>query len=863
MAAVNVNRVNAPQAFVSSFAPRIRQYGNSLLTPVIPQSVVPNVRTTKRGTTAINYAEEFDEDSIEDSDNPRRATGLRTAQQRRDVDPAVEKAKELGKEATAPVEVQGIWRDWMGKPKRTMTERQLYLQAVLPTTLVPIRIDLDVAPFRPDAALPTPANAKDFGIDENLPAYKAPDVTPSYRLKDSFLWNLHEGLITPDMFAKVFVDELDFPVMRKQTMIAEIAQQIRQQLEEHAAAALHPLFQPQTKEPTAQTAAAPTPSLRHAISREDSSTPMQADTPRSPHPNNISLVNGHHSVSGAQTPLANGTSTPAITVTAQRSQPEETTSSVLNPPDTHRCVLNLSINLQNRLYTDKFEWSLQHPVGFAEIFAKRTCADIGLPGEWVPQMAHAIYESSLRLKKDMIDNNSTLAGVVGSGVDGWGVVDNEACEYHGTAESALGVGAGWRFDEDGLGYEWEPRIEVLNKEEIEKREGDRERQIRRQRRETARFTTNYAAQAGGIGSNDFFAGGLGASQGPNGIGGGEDERMGRGERSKKKRRFRSLSPVGRETPEAAGFGGTSAQLTEGERQYWTCSHCNIWGQAVWGVRDGPKGPRTLCHNCGLLYERDKRLPPWSHRLFALEKNQATREAQLPPSWPTQQPPARPLQTDLAAFTASQATPAAALSTSTPGRLPPFRVNSANSATPSHLHHSSSTPHHHSHTQHHPHAHPHADEPINPSSHLYTGASANASGGQGQISASTLADIVNYAEPGEDLDWTRITEPRERKRLQNIINGRKYRERRLAAEGLGGSGGNYPGAAGQGSFLSMGYGARQSLSAPTNTNTGTPAPTTAPMGQQASASSPAPQNNNAAVSAPGGLPMVQGTNTPRS
>lgn len=97
--------------------------------------------------------------------------------------------------------------------------------------------------------------------------------------------------------------------------------------------------------------------------------------------------------------------------------------------------------------------------------------------------------------------------------------------------------------------------------------------------------------------------------------------------------------------------------------------------------------------------------------------------------------------------------------------------------------------------------------INPASHLYTGASA---GGQGQISASTMADIVNYAEPGEDLDWTKITEPRERKRLQNIINGRKYRERRLAAEGHGGSGGNYPGAAGVGSFLSQGYGQRQSL-----------------------------------------------------
>jgi len=47
---------------------------------------------------------------------------------------------------------------------------------------------------------------------------------------------------------------------------------------------------------------------------------------------------------------------------------------------------------------------------------------------------------------------------------------------------------------------------------------------------------------------------------------------------------------------------------------------------------------------------------------------------------------------------------------------------------------------------------------------------------------------DYAIEGEDLDWTKITDPRERKRLQNIINGRKYRERRLAQEaaGLGGS-----------------------------------------------------------------------------
>jgi chromatin structure-remodeling complex subunit SFH1 len=98
MPAMNANRVTAPQAFVSSYAPRIRTYGNSILAPVQPQNVIPPMRTTKRGTTAINYSEDFADDSIEDSDNPRRQTGLRTAQQRRDPDANGEKApeKDLG-----------------------------------------------------------------------------------------------------------------------------------------------------------------------------------------------------------------------------------------------------------------------------------------------------------------------------------------------------------------------------------------------------------------------------------------------------------------------------------------------------------------------------------------------------------------------------------------------------------------------------------------------------------------------------------------------------------------------------------------------------------------------------------------------
>jgi chromatin structure-remodeling complex subunit SFH1 len=110
-----------PQAFVSEFAPRLRTHLNSLLTPVIPQSAAPSAptsRTTKRGTVVINYSEDLlhDED-FEDGDGPRRHTGLRSRQQ---VDPNQTREalwEKLSQECTEPVDVQGIWRDWMGKPK--------------------------------------------------------------------------------------------------------------------------------------------------------------------------------------------------------------------------------------------------------------------------------------------------------------------------------------------------------------------------------------------------------------------------------------------------------------------------------------------------------------------------------------------------------------------------------------------------------------------------------------------------------------------------------------------------------------------------------------------------------------------------
>ena len=65
----------------------------------------------------INYSEDLlNDEDFDESDGPRRPTGLRSRRE----DPNQNKeslAERLSKELTAPIEVQGIWRDWMGKPK--------------------------------------------------------------------------------------------------------------------------------------------------------------------------------------------------------------------------------------------------------------------------------------------------------------------------------------------------------------------------------------------------------------------------------------------------------------------------------------------------------------------------------------------------------------------------------------------------------------------------------------------------------------------------------------------------------------------------------------------------------------------------
>lgn len=555
-----------PQAFLTSYAPRLRAYNNSLLTPVLPSApVAPLSRTTKRGTTIINYAEDGYDDLEDDSDDPRRRpTGLRSLR-KEDSSSRLDLADKAGKETLEPVQVQGIWRDWIGKNRIPRTDQQTAAQASLPLTLIPIRIDLDIPSFTPQAPFPPP---NPNTIDISLPQYRPQEPTVPYKLRDIFCWNLHETLITTDQFAQTLAQDLDLP--NRQFVVAEISKQIRTQLEEYSGVALHPLFHTETHpQPTQQQPATTTNGangapngLQRLKSQDDSPSPFPRATSR---PDTPAAQTG---APGTPSQPPQASEAPKVTAEATPILPD---SDDYNPDDTYRCIINLNLNLASTLYTDKFEWSLLHPPGTAEAFAKTTCMDLGLTGEWIPAMTHAIYEAVLRLKKEACEAGGVVAG--------WGGLQDLP------NDAAHGTEAGWRYDPDHLADDWEPKVEILSKEEMEKREGDRERQVRRLRRETARFSSTTGLPGGTPFGNSGFVDV-------------EEERMGRGERSKKKRRFRSLSPLGRSgtpggrgTPDVSGYGGGGA-LTDADRLAWRCAHCRIWGTSVWAVRDGPAGPKV-------------------------------------------------------------------------------------------------------------------------------------------------------------------------------------------------------------------------------------------------------------------------------
>jgi len=144
---------------------------------------------------------------------------------------------------------------------------------------------------------------------------------------------------------------------------------------------------------------------------------------------------------------------------------------------------------------DHIEWDLLSPLT-PEAFAIKLCTELGLVGEAIPLVAHAVHEELMKHKKDAIE-----WGVIGGerGERGEGTDDHAGGEKgrdrsgYGLVKDKTGLGLGLgRAPRDGRGPktlrstwrdwaeadEFRTIFEELTAEDIEKREIERERSTR-------------------------------------------------------------------------------------------------------------------------------------------------------------------------------------------------------------------------------------------------------------------------------------------------------------------------------------------------------------------------------------------------
>lgn len=147
-------------------------------------------------------------------------------------------------------------------------------------------------------------------------------------------------------------------------------------------------------------------------------------------------------------------------------QEYETVAAVVVPD--LQVVVNLTCSLNNRLYEDNFQWNLNDKSMSPEMFAETIVQDLGLPREFMPAIAHAHHEYLLRVKKEWLEGHLN--------------------QEHVPNGAAFGYLSGIRLDIDELGATWCPKVEFLTQEEIQKREIEKERSLRRLKRETDRMS---------------------------------------------------------------------------------------------------------------------------------------------------------------------------------------------------------------------------------------------------------------------------------------------------------------------------------------------------------------------------------------
>lgn len=150
---------------------------------------------------------------------------------------------------------------------------------------------------------------------------------------------------------------------------------------------------------------------------------------------------------------------------AIHAQLQSSESNMATYPDFH-IHLHLSCNLEDRYYEDNFQWNINDNTLTPEKFASIVVKDLGLTREFLPAIANVLHEQVLKIKKEWIKGEF-----------------NQQLLYPEYMTNMVRI----ETNVGDLDLSWSPRVEILSQEEIQKREVERERQIRRMKRDSDRL----------------------------------------------------------------------------------------------------------------------------------------------------------------------------------------------------------------------------------------------------------------------------------------------------------------------------------------------------------------------------------------
>ncbi|KAJ1911082.1 Chromatin structure remodeling complex protein sfh1 [Tieghemiomyces parasiticus] len=284
-----------------------------------------------------------------------------------------------------------------------------------------------------------------------------------------------------------------------------------------------------------------------------------------------------------------------------------------------RVTVQLELQVGKQLLRDQFQWdlttSLEDPSmqAMPEYFARQLAADLGVGGEYVPLIAHSVREQLLRYQRERLDlENDT--GIV-------------SIHYPDEHEERF-PGGRQRFTSNFTinvlrppdeGKHWTPHIDDLTQDDLEKILIDKERSMRRMRRETARLLQSSRGRRG----SPYPTPGGGGYAGNNPLTPTRSSRSGSqmqatpsSSRGPTLTTPSLLETDGAISKPASASGSHLSRLPPEELAKWRCSHCCCNGSQTSIIRKGPDGVRDLCNACGLSYNAHGCLPPNRKNMYS-------------------------------------------------------------------------------------------------------------------------------------------------------------------------------------------------------------------------------------------------------